>query len=300
MNQTAQNEQQNAKRHRKLPSWLGRTLPANDTFEQTAQIVNSLGINTICCSANCPNRGLCWSRGTATVLILGAICTRNCKFCSVGTGRPAPPDPTEPSRLAEMAEQLRLKYLVITSVNRDDLADGGAGHFRDCINQVRRRCPELKFEILVPDFRDCQKQALEILRDCLPFIFAHNVETVPSLYPLARSGGNYQLSLELLKYARESFGDIPTKSSIMLGLGERDDEVLQVLKDLRGVGCDRLTIGQYLKPSKESLEVVEYVTPEKFDWWKDRALELGFSWVISAPFARSSYFAEQENTFGVL
>ena len=293
MNQKAQTGQ-DTKWRRKLPDWLRRTLPAGDTFEQTAKIVNSLDINTICCSANCPNRGLCWSRGTATVLILGKICTRNCRFCSVGTGRPAPPDPTEPSRLAEMVEQLQLKYLVITSVNRDDLPDGGAGHFRDCINEVRRRCPDVRFEILVPDFHNCQQDALEILRDALPFVFAHNVETVPSLYKIARSGGNYQLSLNLLQLAKNNFNNIVTKSSIMLGLGESDDEVIQTLKDLRSVGCERLTIGQYLKPSKQSLDVVEYVTPEKFDWWKGRAVELGFSWVISAPFARSSYFAEKE------
>jgi lipoyl synthase len=290
MNQPVQN---NPTTQRKLPPWLSRTLPAGDIFQHTKQIVNSLEINTICCSANCPNRGLCWSRGTATVLILGAICTRNCKFCSVGTGKPAPPDPTEPVRLAEMTEQLELKYLVITSVNRDDLPDGGAGHFRDCINAVRARRPDVKFEILVPDFRNCQKQALEILHGCLPFVFAHNVETVPSLYPIARSGGNYRLSLNMLKQARNSF-DVPTKSSIMLGLGETDEEVLRVLKDLRNVGCERLTIGQYLKPSKNSLDVVEYITPEKFDWWKERVLEQGFTWVISAPFARSSFFAEQE------
>ena len=153
----------------------------------------------------------------------------------------------------------------------------------------------MKFEILTPDFRNCQEKALEILRDCLPFVFAHNVETVPSLYPAARAGGNYQRSLNLLKMAHENFENIPTKSSIMLGLGETDAEVVQVLNDLRQAGCDRITIGQYLKPSKESLEVVEYVTPEKFDFWKQKALETDFSWVMSSPFARSSYFAEQEN-----
>jgi lipoic acid synthetase len=195
-----------------------------------------------------------------------------------------------------MANQMRLKYLVITSVNRDDLSDGGAAHFRDCINQVRRQCPDMKFEILTPDFRNCQKQALKTLSAALPFVFAHNVETVPSLYKTARTGGNYQRSLNLLKMAKESCDNIQTKSSIMLGLGETDDEVLQVLKDLHNVGCERLTIGQYLKPSKNSLQVVEYITPEKFDFWKRKAIELGFRWIISSPFARSSYFAEKENT----
>jgi len=191
-----------------------------------------------------------------------------------------------------MAKQLSLKYLVLTSVDRDDLPDGGAAHFRNCINEVRQLCPDTKFEILTPDFRNCQAEAMETLRDALPFVFAHNIETVPSLYPVARAGGNYQLSLNLLKLAKEKYGNIQTKSSIMLGLGETDEQFEQVLKDLRSVGCDRITIGQYLKPSKDSLDVVEYITPDKFDWWKQRAIELGFKWVISAPFARSSYFAE--------
>jgi lipoic acid synthetase len=193
-----------------------------------------------------------------------------------------------------MAKQMQLKYLVITSVNRDDLPDGGAGHFRDCIAKVRQQCPDVKFEILTPDFRNCQFQAIKILGRALPFVFAHNVETVPSLYSIARAGGDYQRSLNLLKTAKETFGDVQTKSSIMLGLGETDAQVEQVLKDLRNVGCDRITVGQYLKPSKNSLEVVEYILPAKFDWWKQKAAELGFSWVCSGPFARSSYFAEQQ------
>ncbi len=160
-------------------------------------------MQTICNNANCPNRGECWSKGTATVLILGNVCTRHCGFCSVAAGKPAPPDPTEPARLAQMAKQMNLKYLVITSVNRDDLPDGGAGHFRNCINIVRQQCPDMKFEILTPDFCNCQTQALKILREALPFVFAHNVETVPSLYPLARTGGNYHRSLNLLKMAKE-------------------------------------------------------------------------------------------------
>ena len=282
-------------KRKRLPSWLRRPLSADDAFHHTQQVLSSLGLETICSNANCPNRGQCWARGTATVLILGNVCTRNCKFCSVACGKPEPPDPTEPLRLARMAKQMQLKYLVITSVNRDDLPNGGAGHFRDCINEVRRQCQDMKFEILTPDFRNCQAQALKILGDALPFVFAHNVETVPSLYRTARAGGNYQRSLGLLKMANESSDNIQTKSSIMLGLGETDTEVEQVLKDLRNVGCERVTIGQYLKPSKNSLEVVEYITPAKFDWWKQKAIELGFSWVISLPFARSSYFAEQEN-----
>ncbi len=279
---------------RRLPPWLRRPLPTSDSFRRTEQTLSSLGLQTICSSANCPNRGECWSRSTATVLILGNICTRRCRFCSVATGKPAPPDPAEPSRLAQMAKQMNLKYLVITSVNRDDLSDGGAGHLCDCIKTVRQHCPDMKFEILTPDFHNCQTKALKILQDALPFVFAHNVETVPSLYALARTGGNYQRSLNLLKMVKDTYNNIQTKSSIMLGLGETDAEVVQVLRDLRNVGCDRITIGQYLKPSRNSLDVAEYITPAKFDWWRQQALHLGFSWVISAPFARSSYLAEQE------
>lgn len=281
-------------RMRKLPAWLKRPWPAGHSFQHTSETLDSLHLETICTNANCPNRGECWGRGTATVLILGNVCTRNCGFCSVATGRPKSPDPTEPARLAEMAKQMGIKYLVITSVNRDDLPDGGAGHFRDCINEVRRQCPSTRFEILTPDFRNCQEQALETLRDALPFVFAHNVETVPSLYPLARAGGNYELSLRLL-WTAKSFTGVPTKSSIMLGLGENDEQVEQVLGDLHAAGCDRITIGQYLRPSTNSLDVVEYVRPEKFAWWKDRAIEIGFSWVLSSPFARSSYFAERDD-----
>jgi lipoic acid synthetase len=282
-------------KRQKLPPWLRRPLPAEGAYNHTRQVLSSLGLETICSNANCPNRGQCWARGTATVLILGNVCTRNCRFCSVACGKPKPPDPTEPSRLARMAKQMGLKYLVITSVNRDDLPDGGAGHFSNCINKVRQQCPDMKFEILTPDFRNRQARALKILGDALPFVLAHNIETVPSLYRTARAGGNYQRSLDLLKMAKEGPDNIQTKSSIMLGLGETDAEVEQVLKDLRNVGCERVTIGQYLKPSKNSLEVVEYVTPAKFDWWKRIAIKLGFRWVISSPFARSSYFAEQEN-----
>ena len=297
MKREAKYEMQGTKcERRKLPPWLRRPLPADPAFKRTESVLSSLGLDTICSNANCPNRGQCWARGTATVLILGNLCTRNCKFCSVALGKPEQPDPTEPVRLARMARQMQLKYLVMTSVNRDDLPDGGASHFRDCINQIRQQCPDLKFEILTPDFRNCQAHAVEILQDALPFVFAHNVETVPFLYPIARAGGNYQRSLNLLKMAKEKYNGIETKSSIMLGLGETDDEVEQVLRDLRNVGCERITIGQYLKPSKGSLDVIEYVSPAKFDWWRQKAIELGFSWVISEPFARSSYFAEQEHT----
>lgn len=275
---------------------MRRPFPAGENYNKTNSVLSSLSLETICVNAKCPNRGECWARGTATVLILGNICTRSCKFCSVATGRPQPPDPDEPARIAQMAKQLGLKFLVITSVNRDDLPDGGAGHFCDCINAVRQTSPDTKFEILTPDFRSCQVQAIEILRDALPFVFGHNIETVPSLYAVARPGADYQRSLNLLKTAREKYDGIDIKSAIMLGLGESDAEVEKVLQDLRNAGCNRVSIGQYLKPSKDSLQVAQYVRPEKFNCWKEKALELGFSWVMSSPFTRSSYFAEKEST----
>jgi lipoyl synthase len=275
----------------RLPSWLRRPHPADRRFRQTEQILRDLDLQTICMHANCPNRGACWARGTATVLILGPVCTRHCGFCSVARGRPAPPDPSEPARLAEMVARMGLRYLVITSVNRDDLPDGGAGHFRDCVLAVRKAQPRIQFELLVPDFRNCQAEAVTCLGQAMPFVFAHNVETVPALYPRARQGGDYAGSLALLRQAK-SLAGVQTKSSIMLGLGETDDQVDAVLRDLREAGCDRLTVGQYLRPSKDSLEVVEYVTPARFERWRQRAKDLGFSWVLSEPFARSSYLAE--------
>lgn len=288
---------------KRLPQWLKRPLPARcDTvatqqvgdFSNTSLVIEKLGIETICTNANCPNQGECWSRGTATVLILGKTCTRNCKFCSVEKGKPLPPDETEPQRVAQLAEELKIKYLVITSVTRDDLPEGGAAQFRDCINAVRTMDKNIKFELLVPDFKNCQDKALEILSSALPFVFGHNVETVPRLYKIARSGADYQASLKLLETAKKLWPQCPTKSSIMLGLGERDEEVEQVLKDLRNANCDRLAVGQYLKPSKTSLDVVEYVHPEKFEYWGAKAKELGFKWVMSSPFTRSSYNAERD------
>jgi len=280
------------KAKRKLPPWLKRRIGSGQTFNHTLETLGSLGLETICVNANCPNRGQCWSRGTATVLILGNICTRNCGFCSVGSGKPEPPDATEPQRVAQMAKELKLKYLVITSVDRDDLADGGAGHFRDVVNCCRAEMPELRFELLVPDFRGCQDEAIEILGAEPGFVFGHNVETVPSLYAAVRPGGEYRLSLELLRKAKEGYCGIETKSSIMLGLGESESEVVEVLGDLRAVGCDRIAIGQYLRPCKDAVEVAEYVEPAKFEWWASQARNLGFSWVMSSPFTRSSYHAE--------
>ncbi len=281
---------------RKLPPWLKRPWPAGHSFQHTRETVESLGLETICTNANCPNRGECWGRGTATVLILGNVCTRNCRFCSVATGKPQPPDPTEPARLADMARRMNIRYLVITSVNRDDLPDGGAGHFRDCINEVRRQCPSMRFEILTPDFQGCTGAGVGDPGG-RPAV---RVRAQRRDRSVALPGGPLRRQLRDIRctccgWPTTGIPGVQTKSSIMLGLGESDAEVEQVLRDLRQAGCDRLTIGQYLKPSKDSLEVVEYVTPEKFAWWKERATEIGFSWVLSSPFARSSYFAEQEN-----
>lgn len=280
----------------KLPPWLKRRIGSGETYNHTNKTLQGLGLQTICTNANCPNRGICWSQGTATVLILGNVCTRNCKFCSVGHGKPEPPDPTEPDRVAKMCKEMDLKYLVITSVDRDDLHDGGAAHFAAVVKRCRQLKPDMKFELLVPDFRDCQQQAIETLSQVAPFVFGHNVETVPSLYPVARTGGNYKLSLTLLEKFKKAQPRLNTKSSLMLGLGETDEELLQVMKDLRNVGCDRISLGQYLKPSKESLDVVEYIEPEKFDQWKQKAKQLGFKWVMSSPFTRSSFAAEKETT----
>ena len=283
---------QTGKTVRRLPSWLKRRIGSGETFQHTHNTLEIHGLQTICTHANCPNRGHCWSRGTATVLILGEICTRNCKFCSVGHGKPLPPDITEPDRVAHMAKEMQLKYLVITSVDRDDLSDGGAEHFREVTVRCRQIMPDIGIELLVPDFRNCQDKAIEILSAARPFVFGHNVETVPSLYSTARPGGDYVRSLELLRKAKAAWPDIQTKSSLMLGLGETDSEVAAVLKDLRQVGCDRVAIGQYLRPSKASLEVADYITPDKFDWWAQQARDIGFNWVMSSPFTRSSYHAE--------
>ncbi|MBW8002021.1 MAG: lipoyl synthase [Planctomycetes bacterium] len=279
-------------KHSKFPLWLKRRMSANPGYLETERILSELGQQTICTNANCPNKGLCWEAGTAAVLILGNICTRDCKFCSVGHGKPEYIDKEEPDRICEMVRQLKLKYLVITSVTRDDLADGGAQHFCDVIEKCRKDNKQLEFELLVPDFKNCQEQAISILGKSLPFVFGHNIETVPRLYSEVRSGADYQKSLELLKRFKQSYGEVQTKSSIMLGLGEREDEIVKCLEDLRGAGCDRIAIGQYLKPDKTSVDVVEFIEPEKFEWWAAKAKELGFTWVMSSPFTRSSYHAE--------
>lgn len=279
----------------RLPAWLKQRLPAGAQFQRTSRIIESLRVQTICTSANCPNRGQCWSRGTATVQILGNICTRNCGFCSVPHGSPLPPDATEPGRIARLVQELDLRYLVITSVDRDDLPDGGASQFAECISAVRAARPATRFEILTPDFRGCQDMAMEILGRVRPFVFGHNVETVPRLYPKARPGGDYARSLQLLRNAHAAWPQTPLKSALMLGLGETAQEVAQVLADLRDCGVQRIAIGQYLRPDKDSLPVAEYIEPVRFEQLRRQAAQMGFRWVMASPFTRSSYFAEQDN-----
>ncbi|MCF7933858.1 MAG: lipoyl synthase [Spirochaetia bacterium] len=280
------------KETKRLPAWIRKQMYYQESFMHTEKIIAQHGITTICSQAKCPNRGECWTRGTATVLILGEICTRNCPFCAVGHGKPEPPDPTEPERIAQMVLDMDISYLVITSVDRDDLPDGGASHFRDVILACRAANPLMRFELLVPDFKDSQDHSLEILSQALPFVFSHNIETPAQLYATARPGGVYSRSLQLLAKASERWPEVPIKSSIMLGLGESEQQVLQTLKDLHDAGCDRLAMGQYLRPSAESLPVAEFVTPEKFTWWEEQARSIGFDWVMASPFTRSSYHAD--------
>lgn len=278
--------------HIPFPPWIRKGLATGAQYHKTELLLASHSVDTICTEAKCPNQGECWAKGTATVLILGHTCTRNCPFCSVGHGIPLPPDPSEPERVAELCRDLGIRYLVLTSVDRDDLEDGGAGQFRDVIHTCRTMNPSMRFEILVPDFKDVQESALDILDEARPFVFSHNVETVPALYRTARPGGEFSRSLHLLSLAKQKWPDTQVKTSMMLGLGETEEQIREVLHQLREAGCDRLCLGQYLKPSKESLDVAQFVHPDTFSDWKREAEDMGFSWVISEPFARSSYHAE--------
>lgn len=279
--------------HIPFPPWIKKVLSTGVQYHRTDGLLKKMDIDTICTQANCPNQRECWAKGTATVLILGTICTRNCPFCSVSHGLPQPPDPNEPKRIAELSKELGLQYLVITSVDRDDLADGGASQFSAVIEACRKANPSMRFELLVPDFKNVQEKALDILDSKLPFIFGHNVETVPELYSVARPGGDYARSLQLISMARKRWPDIAIKSSLMLGLGETKEQVRKVLEDLRSVGCNRLCMGQYLRPTKDSLPVKAFIHPDDFAQWKREAIEMGFDWVLAEPFARSSYHAEE-------
>ncbi|MDH3355561.1 MAG: lipoyl synthase [Chromatiales bacterium] len=279
----------------RMPDWIRQSL-AQDDYAATAGHVHNNRLNTVCESAQCPNRGECWSSGTATFMLLGDICTRACGFCAVTTGRPLPVDLDEPRRIAKAAEQMGVKYLVLTSVNRDELEDGGAAIFAETLKQLYQMDAELGLELLTPDFRGCQEGAVEQLAQALPeskrWVWGHNVETVPSLYQQVRKGSRYQRSLELLEQASR-LSNVETKSSLMLGLGESTDEVLEVLSDLRNMGVTRLALGQYLRPSRHHLPVREYLTPEQFEQYAVDAKAMGFTWVKSGAMVRSSYHAEE-------
>jgi len=274
------------------PPWLKRRIPAGAEHERVRNLVERSRLHTVCQEARCPNIWECFSSQTATFLILGSVCTRNCGFCAITAGTPAPLDPSEPENVAEAASKMKLKYVVITSVTRDDLPDGGSGVFVDTIKAVRAKIPEVFIEVLIPDFQR-NSDALNKVVDAFPDVLNHNLETVPRLYNTVRPRAVYDRSLELLNRAKKREPSLQTKSGLMLGLGERDEEVKQTLKDLLEVGCRMLTLGQYLKPTKKHLPVKRFIPPEKFDEWKKTALKMGFRQVASGPFVRSSYHAKE-------
>lgn len=274
------------------PPWLIKRLPADSTISEVRTLLRQQSLHTVCENAMCPNLGECFARKTATFLILGNICTRHCGYCAVTSGLPLSLDPEEPTRVAETALNLGLRHVVVTSVTRDDLPDGGATHFAKTIRALRSRCPSIAIEVLIPDFGGAE-DALQIVLEAEPNILNHNVETVQRLFPTVRPQGNYQRSLELLDRAKRGLSDGFTKSGLMVGLGESEEEVVQVMRDLRNVDCDIFTVGQYLRPSKAHLEVKEYYPPEAFDRIKIQGEAMGFLFVASAPFVRSSYNADQ-------
>jgi lipoic acid synthetase len=275
------------------PPWLRVRLAHGEACERVRQTVRRHGLETVCEQALCPNQGECWGRGTATVLILGGVCTRDCGFCAVRTGIPQPPDPGEPDRVAEAAAALQWKHLVITSVTRDDLPDGGASQFAACVAAIRERAPTCTVELLIPDFQG-DAQALAVVMHSRPDILGHNLETVPQLYPQVRHQADFERSLELLRRAKALQPHGLTKSGIMVGLGETWEELLQTMERLRQVGCDILTLGQYLSPTRQQLPVVRYYSPEDFQSLREAARELGFRWVEAGPLVRSSYHADDQ------
>jgi len=274
------------------PSWIRARAPSGETVQKLKNTLRENNLHTVCEEAACPNLGECFSRGTATFMIMGDICTRRCPFCDVGHGRPNPLDPDEPEHVARTIRNMGLRYVVLTSVDRDDLRDGGAQHFADCIRLIRELNPETRIEILTPDFRGRMDLALEILGQTPPDVFNHNLESVPRLYRKIRPGADYAWSLSLLQQFKQRHPRVPTKSGLMLGLGETLDEVGQVLRDLRRHGVEMLTLGQYLQPSRDHLAVERYVTPEEFGQLESLAYELGFGQVASGPMVRSSYHAD--------
>jgi len=276
------------------PHWIRAKSPAHPAVQRLKQILRDNHLHTVCEEASCPNIGECFGHGTATFMIMGDICTRRCPFCDVGHGKPLPLDADEPENLARTIAAMGLNYVVITSVDRDDLRDGGAAHFAACISAVRAQSPGIRIEVLVPDFRGREDVALAILAAAPPDVFNHNLETVPRLYKQARPGADYAGSLRLLQRFKELHPGVPTKSGVMLGLGETLEEVADVMRDLRAHGCEMLTLGQYLQPSLHHLAVSRFVTPEEFDQLGALGTELGFAHVASGPMVRSSYHADQQ------
>ena len=276
----------------KKPNWIRIRHANSSKVNELKRTLRSQELFTVCEEAQCPNLSECFNHGTATFMIMGQICTRRCPFCDVAHGRPKALDINEPEHLAETISKMALKYVVITSVDRDDLRDGGANHFKDCIDKIRKKTPLVKIEILTPDFRGRVEKALDIFDDCAPDVFNHNLETVPSLYPKVRPGSDYEQSLDLLKNFKERHPHIKTKSGLMLGVGESQKQVIDVLKDLRDHKVDMLTLGQYLQPSRHHLAVEEYISPDQFEKYKMIAYDLGFSQVASGPMVRSSYHAD--------
>jgi lipoic acid synthetase len=283
-----------AKPRLKLPPWIKAQAPAGPEVARIQSLLREARLHTVCEEASCPNLGECFRHGTATFMILGDLCTRRCPFCDVGHGQPLPPDPDEPTHLARTLAAMGLKYVVITSVDRDDLRDGGAAHFVACIRAARAAAPNTRIEILTPDFRGRLDLALDLLTADPPDVMNHNLETVPRLYKACRPGADYAHSLRLLRRFRERCPGVPSKSGIMLGLGETDAEVLEVLRDLRAHDVDMLTIGQYLQPSPHHLPVERFVPPEQFAEFARVALEMGFRNVASGPLVRSSYHADRQ------
>ena len=276
------------------PDWIRVKVSQTPRFHEVKNLLRERKLHSVCEEASCPNIGECFSKGTATFMILGDLCTRRCPFCDVGHGRPLPIDPAEPSQLADSIALLRLRYVVITSVDRDDLRDGGAGHFADCIRAVRIASPSTQIEVLVPDFRGRLDVALDILAAAPPDVMNHNLETVQRLYKQARPGSDYAHSLKLLQNFKALHPDIPTKSGLMIGLGETDEEILTVMQDLRAHDVDMLTLGQYLQPSSHHLPVMRYMEPQRFQWFEQQALAMGFRHAACGPMVRSSYHADQQ------
>ena len=274
------------------PSWIRAKSPNSPRFFEIKQILREHKLHTVCEEASCPNIGECFSHGTATFMILGDVCTRRCPFCDVAHGKPQAPDVHEPENLAKTIAAMKLQYVVITSVDRDDLRDGGAQHFVDCIHAVRQHSPQTKIEVLVPDFRGRLAVALEIMGQAPPDVMNHNLETVPRLYKAARPGADYNNSLQLLQAFKAKHPEVPTKSGLMVGLGETDEEILQVMRDLRTHNVDMLTIGQYLQPSQHHLPLKRFVTPDEFKLFEQAALEMGFINAACGPMVRSSYHAD--------